>query len=554
MHGPDELQVIPLGGLGEFGLNMMVYRCRDQIIVVDAGLMFPEDDLMGVDIVVPDISYLIEHRDEIMGYIITHGHEDHIGGLPFILPQCPAPVYATRLTLGLIGAKLKEHKLLEETELVEIGPREVLDLPPYQIEFIRVSHSMADTVSLAIRSPAGTVLHTGDFKFDQTPPDGEKPDFARLARHGEEGVLALFSDSTNSDRPGITPSELILRPSFDNFFHQARGKVFVSCFASSTHRVQLTIDMAHRNGRKLVLLGRSMVGNAQIGQRLGFLRVPPDVLIDEEECAAYPPDQIAVLATGSQGEPRAGLARLALGNHRHLKVEKGDTVIISARVIPGNERMIANMVNHLCHHGATVYTDSYPGVHVSGHASSEELKMMINLTRPKHMVPIHGEISQLHAHADLAHDVGVPQENILVAQTGDIISFCEGQAEIAGRVSVGRRYIDEDYYGEVDQVVVRERRHLSEDGFVMAVVAINKGTGEMEGAPEIITRGYVLDEHFEMIRDEALESITQEVESSNFQERTDPAILKDKIRKRLKKLLFKRHQKKPMIVPVIVEI
>jgi ribonuclease J len=554
MDRADELEAIPLGGLGEFGLNMMIYRCRKQIIVVDAGLMFPEDDLMGVDIVVPDISYLFEHRDEIMGYIVTHGHEDHIGALPFILGQCPAPVYATKLTIELIATKLKEHKLLDETELVEVSPREVLELPPFLIEFLRVPHSMADTVALAVRTPAGTVVHTGDFKFDQTPPDGEKADYARLSRYGEEGVLALFSDSTNSERPGITPSERSLRSGFDNLFHRATGKVIVSCFASSTHRVQLAMDMAHQNGRKLALVGRSMLSNVQIAHRLGYLQVPPNLLIDDEQCSDYPARQIAVLATGSQGEPRAGLARIALENHRNIRIEKNDTVILSARVIPGNDRMISNMVNHLHRHGAHVYGESHPGVHVSGHASSEELKLMINLTQPRYVIPIHGEISQLHGHARLAEEVDIPVERILIIQTGDIIAFHNGEAGISGRVEVGRRYIDEDYYGEVDHAVVRERRHLSEDGFVMAVVAINKGTGEIEGTPDIIARGYVLDQHFEAIREEVMECIVSEVESSNPEERTDPAILKDKIRKRIKRILFKSHQKKPMIIPVVVEI
>lgn len=549
-----QLQAIPLGGLGEFGLNMMVYRTQEKIVVVDSGLMFPEDDLMGVDLVVPDVSYLLEHRDEIVAYLITHGHEDHIGALPFILGHCPAPVYGTRLALGLIESKLREHKLLEQTTMIAVEPRQVVELPPFRVEFIQVSHSMADTVSIALETPAGTILHTGDFKFDQTPPDGAKPDFARFARFGEKGVLALFSDSTNSERPGITPSELTLRQSFDGLFHQATGKIILACFASSTHRIQLAIDMAQRSRRKLILLGRSMLSNIKIGQDLGFLQIPPDLVIEPHQCADYPPDEVVILATGSQGEPRAGLPRLALGSHKHLGVERGDTIIISARVIPGNEKMIANMINHLRHHGATVHTEATPGVHVSGHASSEELKMMMNLTCPKYMIPIHGEISQLHCHAGLARQVGIAPERVLVAQTGDTIQFEGGEAEIAERVPVGRRYIDQDYYGEVDQLVVRERRHLSEDGFVMAVVAINKGSGEMEGVPEVITRGYVLDQHFEMIREEALECITREVESSNFEERTDPAILKDKLRKRLKKLLFKRHQKKPMIVPVIVEI
>lgn len=554
MSSENILQAIPLGGLGEFGLNMMVYRCRQRIIVVDAGLMFPEDDLLGVDLVVPDISYLEDHRDEIAGYFITHGHEDHIGALPYVLNTCPAPVYATRFTLSLIQSKLKEHQLLDKIDLYEMAPREKVEKEPFCVEFLNITHSMPDSAALAIRTPAGTVIHTGDFKFDQTPTDGRKSDYARLSQYGEEGVLALFTDSTNSERQGLTPSEASLRKSFDRVFRETPGAVIVCCFSSSTYRIQLTIDMAVRHGRRLAVLGRSMCNNLAVAERLGLLDIPEGLMIHESACPQYPPEKLAVLVTGSQGEPRAVLPRIALGEFKHIQPQAGDAVILSSRIIPGNERLIGNMINHLAWQEVRIYTESEPGIHVSGHGYAEDLKLMMNLTRPRFVAPIHGEISQLRRTAELAEAVGIPDHHIYLLQSGDVLEFQDQKAAITGQVQVGRRYIDEDYSGEVDRAVVRERRHLSEDGFVMAVVAIGKTSRCLEGAPEVIARGYLLDEHFETARDELTEIITLEVENASEEERTDLAVLKDKIRKCLKKFLFKRHQKKPMIVSVVVEI
>ena len=554
MHTHTLLQAIPLGGLGEFGLNMMVYRCQERLLVVDAGLMFPEDDLLGVDLVVPDISYLEDHKEEIVAYFITHGHEDHIGALPYVLPSCPAPVYATRFTASLIHSRLKEHELLDRITLHEVTPRQKIDVAPFEVEFLQVTHSIPDSACLAIRTPLGTIIYTGDFKFDQTPVDGKKSDYARLTQYGEEGVLALFSDSTNSERHGFTPSETSIHASFERIFRETEGVIYISCFASNTYRMQLAVDMAERYGRRLAVLGRSMCNNLSVADRLGLLRIPSGLIISEDSCRQFPPEKLAILTTGSQGEPRAVLPRIALGEFKHLQIQPDDTVILSARIIPGNERLIGNMVNHLAWHGAKVYTDTNADIHVSGHGSAEDLKLMLNLTRPRFVAPIHGEISQLRRMAELAESVGVPDKHVFLLQSGDILEFSEDQASISGQVQVGRRYIDEDYYGEVDRAVVRERRHLSEDGFVMAVVAIGKTSRCIEGAPEVVARGYLLDEHFEMVREELIDIIVAEVEQAPPEELMDTAILKDKIRKCLKRFLFKKHQKKPMIVPVVVEI
>ncbi len=554
MNSLESIQAIPLGGLGEFGLNMLALRCREKIAVIDAGLMFPEDDLLGVDLVVPDITYLEDHKEEIVGYFITHGHEDHIGALPYVLPSCPAPVYATRFTLSLIQSRLKEHRLFDKTVLNEVLPRQVVEADPFTVEFLAVTHSIPDSACLAIRTPAGVVVCTGDFKFDHTPVDGQKTDYARLAAYGEEGVLALFSDSTNSERHGYTPPETSIHNTVERIFREARGVVYFCCFASNTYRMQLAIDCAHRFGRRLAVLGRSMCSNLAVADRLGLLRIPPDVLINEESCRLYSPDKLAILVTGSQGEPRAVLPRIALGEFKNLQIQPGDTVILSARNIPGNEKLIGSMVNHLAWHGARVYTDAEPNIHVSGHGSEEDLKLMINLTRPRFMAPIHGEISQLRRLAELAEEVGIPGSHVFLLQSGDVLELREDGASLSEPVQVGRRYIDEDYYGEVDRAVVRERRHLSEDGFVLAVVAIGKTSRCLEGAPEVVARGYLLDEHFELVREELVQIIIDELEQAPEEELMDLAILKDKIRKCLKRFLFKKHQKKPMIVPVVVEI
>jgi ribonuclease J len=550
----NKMQIIPLGGLGEFGMNMMAVRYGDNIIVVDAGLMFPRDDLLGVDLVIPDFAYLLENKESVRCVILTHGHEDHIGALPYFLKEIMVPVYGTRLTLGFAHGRLEENGLLEHAELIHVKPRDTLDFGDLHVEILGMTHSIADSVGLSVTSPVGTVIFTGDFKLDSSPLNGNTTDYWRLSHLGEQGVLALFSDSTNSERPGFTPSEIHVRQHIEQAFYSSRKKIIVACFASGIHRIQIILDLARDFGRKVVAIGRSMKENIAIASDLGYLNVPPDVLIDTKEAQALAEDKLILLSTGSQAEPLAALTRFAFGKHKDFAVQEGDTIILSARVIPGNEGRVSRLVNHFCRRGARIYDESQWMMHVSGHASQEELKLMLNLTRPKFFIPIHGEYRQLYAHARLAQEVGIPKERILLAETGDIIALNSDSVQIEGKAVVGRRLIDEGGVAELDEVVVRDRQHLSEEGVVLAVVAINKSTGLLESLPELVSRGHVQEDEGAAFLAEARQIIVKALEECTKEEREDSMVLTEIIRAELKRYFRKRTGTRPMIVPVIIGI
>jgi ribonuclease J len=557
LNSSECIEAVPLGGLGEFGMNMMVLRYGDQMIIIDAGLMFPDEELLGIDVIVPDIAFLLENASRVKAFILTHGHEDHIGGLPFVLPEfIHVPIYGTRFTLGLVSAKLQEHGLLEDSTLVTVVPRQVVQVGPFRIEFIHVTHSIVDAVMLAITTPVGTILYTGDFKVDLSPVIGDVIDLPTIAEYGKKGVLALFSDSTNSDRAGTTLSESTVMERMDEVFHQAERKVVVSCFTSSIHRIQIVFNVAQKYGRKVVLAGRSMLANVKIASELGYLKVPDGLLIRPQDVKRLPANQVTLLMTGSQGEPMAALPRLAVDNFKNIEIDPGDTVILSARKIPGNEKRIARMLNHLCKRGAHVYYDdnTQPPIHVSGHASAEELKLMLSLANPQYFIPIHGEYRQLFRHAELAMSVKAVRGQVLIAETGDCIQISPSEVRIAGKVNVGRVFIDEGSLDEVEEVVVRDRRHLSEDGIVLPVLAINKITGKMESSPEIITRGFIFVEEDDSLINEARARVLATIEESTLEERTDWAVIKEKIRTDLRRFLFKQTSKRPLVLPVILEI
>jgi ribonuclease J len=550
----EDTEIIPLGGLGEFGMNSMAIRHGEDIIVVDAGLMFPRDDMLGVDLVIPDFSYLLENEEKVRAVFLTHGHEDHVGALPYLLRDLRVPVYGTPLTIGFAKGRLAENGLLDEVELNPIAPRDTLDFGKLHVEILSMTHSIADSIGLAITSPAGTVIHTGDFKFDQSPPNRNLTDYARLSHFGEHGVLALFSDSTNSERPGFTPSENHVRRYLEQVFYTSRNKIVVACFASSVHRIQIILEMAEEFGRRVIPVGRSMKENIGIAAELGYLNIPSGVLADISESHAISDDKLVILSTGSQGEPRAALTRLAFGKHKDFTVQEGDSVIISARVIPGNEGRVSRLVNHFCRRGAKVYDESHGMTHVSGHASQEELKLMLNLTRPRFFIPIHGEYRQLFAHAQLAREVGIPKEKIILAETGDILVLSPDSVRIGGKTPVGRRLIDEGGVAELDEVVVRDRQHLSEEGVVLAVIAINKATGQIEGTPELVSRGHVQEDEGAAFLTEARQIVIKTVEDCTSEEREDSLVLSEAIRTDLKRYFRKHTGTRPMIVPVIFEI
>ena len=555
MTDTDRIEVVPLGGLGEFGMNMMAIRYAGTIVVVDAGLMFPRDDLLGVDIVVPELKYLLENKEEVKAVVLTHGHEDHIGALPYLLDEISVPVYGTPLTLGFAEGRLSEHGLLKGAELQRVHARSTLDVGSMHLEFLQVTHSISDSIGLAITTPVGTIIHTGDFKFDQTPPDHKTSDYARFSHFGERGVLALFSDSTNSERPGYTPSESNVRRHLEQLFHTSHRKIIMACFASSIHRIQIAMELAKDFGRRVVLVGRRMKENIAIARELGHLKVPPGILAEMNEAKSLPDYKLVLLSTGSQGEPMAALSRIALGKHKDFSVEPDDTVIISARVIPGNERHMSHLINHFCRRGAKVYDEGHWMVHVSGHASQEELKLMLNLTQPRFLVPIHGEYRQLYNHMLVARDNGFPRERILLAETGDILSFSEDSAEIRGKAPVGRRLIDVGGVAVLDEFVVQDRQHLSEEGVVLAVVVINKATGKVEGAPELVSRGHIQSNGGSAeILSEARAMILKTIDACTQEERADSLVLTEMIRADLKRFLRKRTSTRPMIVPIVLEI
>jgi len=549
-----DLRIIPLGGLGEIGLNMTLYEHGDDIIIVDCGLMFPEPSMLGIDLVIPDISYLRENAGRVRGIFLTHGHEDHIGALPFVLPEIPVPIYGTALTLGFVRGKLKEYELESLVELRVVKPRTIVDVGNFAVEFIRVAHSIVDGCALAIRSLEGTVIHTGDFKLDQTPVDGELTDLATLSRYGEEGVLALLSDSTNVEREGFTLSESLVGDAFDEIFPLCPGRIIVAAFSSNIHRVQQVLDSAERCGRKVLLNGRSMLTNVQIARELGYLRIPDNILVDLKDLPHLQKNQICMITTGSQGEPMSGLTRIAMDDHKQIKLEPGDTVILSSRFIPGNEKTISDLINHLYRRGAEVYHEKVSEVHVSGHASQEELKLMINLVRPRFFTPIHGEYRHLVKHSKLAQKVGIPAERCILAVNGDIITYSNGSGQISGTVESGRVFVDGKGIGDVGNIVLKDRKHLSEDGMVIVIIAINQATGELIYGPDIVTRGFVFEDESQEYLDETRKIVLDTLAGVNLEVLADLNEVKLEVRRVLRKFFNKTIERRPVILPLILEM
>lgn len=548
------LRIIPLGGLGEIGLNMTVYEYGDDIIVVDCGLMFPEPSMLGIDLVIPDISYLRERSERVRGIFLTHGHEDHIGALPFVLQDLAAPIYGTALTLGFVREKLKEYHLDDLVELRVVLPPERVEAGAFGVEFFRVAHSIVDGCGMAVNSPEGTVIHTGDFKLDQTPVDGRPTDLATLARYGEQGVLALLSDSTNVKREGFTLSERLVGEAFDEIFPTCAGRIIVAAFSSNIHRVQQVVDSAARCGRKVLLNGRSMLANVQIARELGYLRIPDGVLMDLKDLQRLPKEEVCMITTGSQGEPMSALTRIAMDDHKQIKLERGDTVILSSRFIPGNEKTISDLINHLYRRGAEVFHEKVSEVHVSGHASQEELKLMMNLVRPRFFVPIHGEYRHLVWHARLARRVGIDEERCLLAVNGDVITFREGEGAISGTVEAGRVFVDGKGIGDVGEIVLKDRKHLSEDGMVVVIIAINQGTGEIIYGPDIVSRGFVFEDESQEYLDETRKIVLDTLAGVNLEVMADWNEVKMEVRRVLRKFFNKTIERRPVILPVILEM
>jgi ribonuclease J len=552
-----KLQVVPLGGCGEFGMNCMAVRWGDDIIVIDAGLMFPEAELLGVDIVVPDISYLLENRAHVRAVVLTHGHEDHIGALPWILSEINVPVWGTEFTLAYVEDKLEEHKLLDNATLNEIVPGERFQIGPFTIHPIQVTHSLVDCVALAIHTPLGVLIHTGDFKVDPTPTDNRLFDLHAFAEYGKNGVLALFQDSTNVERLGYTPSERAVRRKFDEVFARAEKRVFVSCFSSSIHRIKLAIEAAYEHNRKVALVGRSMMSSAEIALDLGYIDVPDGLLIHPGEIKNFPSERVCVMISGTQGEPMSALSRAAVDNHKHARIDAGDTVVLSSRIIPGNEKAIYRMIDHLFRRDAhVIYEDgSKPPVHVSGHASREELKLIINLVKPKYFIPIHGEYRQLKLHAEMAGTMHGAVGQVMMIESGDVLEFDERGARKAERINVGRICIDSGSMGEVvEDLIIRDRRHLSEDGIVLPIIAINKLTGRVETSPEIVMRGFAGAPADNGFVDQARNIVMKTLELSSNEEKGDYGVIKEKIRQDLKRYIVKNTARRPLIMPVILEI
>jgi ribonuclease J len=551
----EKLKMVPLGGLGEFGMNCLALRWQDDIIVIDAGLMFPEEELLGVDIVVPDISYLTENRTKVRAIVLTHGHEDHIGGLPWILSELNVPVYGTEFTLAYVEGKLEEHRLLDDADLIEMIPGKRFTLGPFSIMPIRVTHSLVDCVALAIHTPVGVVLHTGDFKIDLSPPDGKAFDLHAFAELGKQGVLCLLQDSTNVDRLGYTPSERAVRPRLDEIFTQAKKKLFFSCFSSSIHRIRLAMELAHQHGRKVAVIGRSLDNSTEIAQDLGYLDLPVGLMINPGQIKEMPANKVLVMISGTQGEPMSALSRAAVNNHKFARIDAGDTVLLSSRVIPGNEKSIYRMIDHLERRDAKViYDDGTQGlIHVSGHASQEELRLMINLVRPKFFVPVHGDYRHLKRHTELAANMGVVEKTIML-EDGDVLELDKNSATKTGKVTVGRVCIDSGGTSTdvVEDIVIRDRKHLSEDGIVLPIIAINRRTGKVENAPEIVIRGMAIDDESMIV--EARQVVQRTLDGSGVEEKADYGVIKEKIRNDLKKYIQKSTSRRPLIMPVILEI
>ena len=554
---PATLEVVPLGGLGEFGMNMMAVSWQDTTIVLDAGVMFPDPDQLGVDLIIPDLSYLEARRESIRALVLTHGHEDHIGAVPYVMPLFDGPVYGTPMTLALVEPKLIEHDIDAGSRLQRISHRDTVTVGPFTVEFIRVTHSMPDCVAVAITTPVGVLLFTGDFKIDQTPIDRQHFDLHRFAELGAKGVLALFSDSTNVDRKGFTGPETDVVEGFEEIFANTDGKLVVATFSSSIYRMQVLVDLAVQFERRVAFVGRSIVQSSEIAQNLGYLRIPAGIQIKDSDVSTYPADQVLCISTGSQGEPQAALSRIAIDDHRTVRLSPDDTVVFSARAIPGNEKAIGRTISHATRRGAHVITGEMKRVHVSGHGSEEELKLVLSLVRPRYFVPVHGEYRQLAQHGRIARQVlsgGGRHVDVLLAQDGDVMHFDQDGARIGERAATGRVLLDITRVGEIGDEVLRDRRHLAADGVIVAVVGINRGTGAVIGVPEVVSRGMVMGDDDQALFDDAAGAIVACVEASNLDERADQGLMTEKLRGELRRFFKKRSGRRPLVLPILMEI
>jgi len=553
INAENSLLVVPLGGVEEIGLNMTVFQYAGDLIIVDAGLMFPEEDMLGVDFVIPDFSYIIENREKLKGIILTHGHEDHTGALPFLLKEFDVPVYGTPLTLALVREKLREHGL-DDAQLMPVRPRDSITLGCFCIEFIRVTHSIVDGVGLAIKTPVGTVIHTGDFKLDPTPVDGELMDFLRFAEYGEKGTLLLLSDSTNAEKGGFTFSEREVSRAFEDIFSKVKGRIIIATFASNIHRIQQAINVAVQYGRKVIMCGKSIVSNSQIALDLGYLKMPGDTWVRLEDLKDLADSEVMIITTGSQGEPMSVLSRIAMDEHKHIKVKEGDTVILSAKIIPGNERSIGKIINHLMRRGADVKYEKVSEIHVSGHASKEELKLMMNLVRPKYFIPIHGEYRHLKYHARLAEKSGILKDNVVILSDGEVFEINESGAAKAGKVNSGRIFIDGKGTNGVEDIVLRDRRTLAHDGIVIVLVGIEKLTKKIVSGPDIISRGFVFEDASQDIINEVRDLMSATLSGLQDDIISDVSLMQSKLRSTLKKYLRNTMDRRPMIMPIIMEV
>ncbi len=551
--GAQKLQIIPLGGLGEIGKNMTVIRVDDEILVIDSGLMFPDEDMLGIDLVIPDISYLIENKDKIKAIVLTHGHEDHIGALPYVLKKINVPVYGTRLTLGILEGRLKENGV-DSSNLHSVMQGDIINVGCFSVGFIRVNHSIPDAVGLSIKTPVGMIVHTGDFKLDYTPIDGRMTDFRRFSDLGNRGVLVLMADSTNSEREGHTPSERTVGAAFDRAFHNARGRIIVATFSSNVHRIQQVIDTAVRYKRHVAVLGRSMVNVVNISLELGYITAPEGTIVDIDEIHNYRMEQMVIITTGSQGEPMSALTRMSMSDHRKVGIVPGDTVIISATPIPGNEKLVSKTIDNLMKLGANVIYGRNQGIHVSGHASREELKLMHNLVRPKFFIPVHGEYHHLVQHARLARELGMPKENIFISENGQILEFTRDKGQVAGKVTAGMVMVDGLGVGDVGNIVLRDRRQLSQDGILIVVVTMNKQTHRVVAGPDIVSRGFVYVRESEALMDEATARVQQALDRCEDEKVKEWAAIKSNVRDALGRYLFEKTRRRPMILPIIMEV
>ena len=549
-----KVKIIPLGGLNEIGKNMTAIEYKNDIVIIDCGLKFPDEDMFGIDVVIPDITYLLKHKDKVSGIFLTHGHEDHIGALPYVLKQLNVPVYGTKLTLGIVQSKLKEHNLLSTTELITVKPRDVVRLNSVSVEFIKTNHSIADSVAIAIHTPLGAVLHTGDFKVDYTPIDCEPMDFARFAELGKKGVLLMMADSTNVERPGYTMSEKIVGESLCRIFGKSKGRIIVATFASNIHRIQQIIDAAAMYGRKVAVSGRSMENIVQVAIELGYIKIEKENLVSIDQINKYNNDEIVIITTGSQGEPMSALARMATSEHRKVNIVSGDTIIISATPIPGNEKLVSRVVDQLFKKGAEVVYGSSEAVHVSGHACQEELKLMQTLVRPKYFIPVHGEYRHLKQHGELANSIGVPKSNILIPEIGDVIEVTRNSIKKSGSVISGQIFVDGLGVGDVGNIVIRDRKHLSQDGILTVVVTLSKENKAIIAGPDIISRGFVYVRESEKLMDEARDIVRNVFAKCEEQKITDWSTLKSTVRDELRSFLYEKTKRKPMILPIIMEI